>query len=466
LLHYQNRILSKGYQPSFYSSPGYPTHASDQKPWVLNHPGERAQQIWASSLYLKTNFGINIGYGVIYNEPSIATTILSDDVKALGPRFIAQGLATQIQYAEAVAPQTDWGYITPVLSDPDMWPYVGRISYHNYGTADPYRSYLRDFGSAKGLTTAQTEMGNPTFDDLYADLTLAGVTYWEVAYSGVNTLVANAGLTAFTPSGTYFRLRELMHYVRPGAVRVGAVSSVPSLRALAFLQTGKLTVVMENVSSSTQTVNLSGLPPGSYGLSQAVSGASSFQELGIRTVGTNGLLTVTNVAANSAVTTLYPYAGTNQPPTIEIWGANPGYVVAPTNSATLSAVASDPELATLKYNWSVTNQPAGANAVFVNSNAATTIVNGLTVAGTYVFNVNVSDGTNISSQPLYLSVYNSNPPPVLGETGFRIAAPYGLVFGIPSGTTHALGFPISQTATSQGEARGVWSVSLPGQTPG
>ena len=74
LVHYQNRILAEGYQPSFYSSPGYPTHASDQKPWVMNHPGERAQQIWASSLYLKTNYGINISYAVIYNEPSMAST--------------------------------------------------------------------------------------------------------------------------------------------------------------------------------------------------------------------------------------------------------------------------------------------------------------------------------------------------------------------------------------------------------
>ena len=86
----------------------------------------------------------------------------------------------------------------------------------------PYRTYLRDFGSAKRLTTAQTEMGNPTFDDLFSDLTLAGVSYWEVAYSANATLVPSAGLTGFTPSSTYFRLRQLMHYVRPGAVRIGS----------------------------------------------------------------------------------------------------------------------------------------------------------------------------------------------------------------------------------------------------
>ena len=468
LVYYQNRIFAEGFQPSFYSSPGYPTHASDLKPWVMNHPGERAQQIWASALFCKTNYGLNINYGVIYNEPSIASTILADDIKALGPRFPAHGLTTRSQYAEAVAPQTDWNYITSELSDPDLWPSVGRISFHNYGTADPYRTYLRDFGKAKGLTTAQTEMGNPSFDDLFSDLTLAGVSYWEVAYSAQSTLTPDAGLTGFTPSNTYFRLRELTHYVRPGAVRVGTAASDPLFHVLAFSESGKITTVIENTSGSAQTVNLSGLPPGSYGLSKAGVGVTSFQELGIRTVAADGTLMLTNVAGGSAVTTLYPYSGTNQPPTIEVWSASPGYVVAPTNTATLSVTASDPELDALTYRWSVTNQPAGANAVFANSNAATTVVSGLTVAGTYVFNVNVSDGTNISSKQIYLAVYDANPPPVLGQTGFRIAAPYGLVFGDPSGTTHAtIELPtssaivqagISDLANSTFNGRGTWSL--------
>ncbi|HEX3628072.1 MAG TPA: putative Ig domain-containing protein [Verrucomicrobiae bacterium] len=468
LIHYQNRILGEGYQPSFYSSPGYPTHASDQKPWVMNDPGERAQQIWASSLYLKKTYGLNINYCVIYNEPGFTYSILADDVKTLGPRMAAQGLATSVQYAEAVAPQTDWGYIMPVMSDPDLWRYVGRISYHNYGTADPYRTYLGEYAAAKSLTTAQTEMGNPTFDDLYSDLTLAQVTYWEVAYSANATLAPNPGLTGFKPSGTYFRLRQLMHYIRPGALRIGALSSDPSARVLAFLQNSNVTTVIENTSTSAQNVNLSALPPGTYGLSQSPSGATSFQELGIRAVGANGLLTITNMPGNSTVDTLYPYPGTNMPPTIEVWGANPGFLVAPTNAVTLSAMASDPQLYPLTYRWSVTNQPAGANAVFANSNAATTVVSGLTVAGTYVFNVNAGDGVNTSSQQVYLAVYDSTPPPVLGSTGFRIAAPYGLVFGPPTNTTHAiielptssvtLQAGISDLENSDFTGRGTWSL--------
>ncbi|HEY3916066.1 MAG TPA: putative Ig domain-containing protein [Verrucomicrobiae bacterium] len=473
LLHYQNHILAEGFQPSFYSSTGYPTDASALKPWVMNHPGERAQQIWASALYLKTNFGINISYSVIFNEPSMAYTILADDIKALGPRFITNGLATQVQYAEAVAPQTDWGYITPVQNDPDMWPWVGRISYHDYGTADPYRSFLRDYGGAKGLTTAQTEMANPTFDDLYNDLTLAGVSYWEVGYSGNVTLVPSAGLSSFTPSGTYFRLRQVIHYVRPGAMRIGCISSDPTLHVLAFATNGTVTTIIEN-TAATQTVNLSGLPPGAYGLSQSPSGASAFQELGVRTVGAGGTLTLTNVIGSSEVTTLYPYSAPNHPPTIMTWVSNPGYLAAPTNTATLSVTANDAELDPLTYRWSVSSQPSGANALLAAMTNATTAVSGLTIPGTYVFNISVSDPYNPTSRQLYLNVYATNPPPVLGQTGFRFAAPYGLVFGAPSGTTHAivelpassatLQVGISDLANSDFTGRGTWS--LVSQPPG
>ena len=258
-----------------------------------------------------------------------------------------------------------------------------------------------------------------------------------------------------------------MHYVRRGAVRIGAAASDPSLHVLAFAMGGAVTVIIDNTSSSAQTVNLSGLPPGNYGLSRAQSGGSSFLELGLQTVGAGGTLTL-SVNGGSAVTALYPYSGPNHPPTIMTWGTSPGYVVAPTNTATLSVTANDAELDPLTYHWSVTSQPAGANAMLATPTNTTTTVSGLTVAGTYVFNVDVKDAMNTSSKKVYLVVYDSNPSPVLGQTGFRIAAPYGLVFGDPSGTTHAnielptssatLQVGISDLANSDFTGRGQWSV--------
>ena len=83
-------------------------------------------------------------------------------------------------------------------------------------------------------------MADPTFDDLYSDLTLAGVSYWEVAYSGTETLTNNSGLTAFTPPGTVSRLRQLIHYVRLLACRcASAASSDPSIRVLCAFSAGQ-----------------------------------------------------------------------------------------------------------------------------------------------------------------------------------------------------------------------------------
>jgi len=469
LVYFKNRVIAEGYTPSFYSSPGYPTHATDLKPWIMYHPGERALQLWANALYLKNTYGLTINYAVIYNEPSspITSAILADDIKALGPRFTSHGLSTMSQFAEAVAPQNDWNFITPVDSDAALWPYVGRLSYHNYGTADPYRTYIRDFGLFKGIRRAQTEMGNPTFDDLYSDLTLGGVSYWEVAYAGPNTLVPSNGLTSFTPSSTYFRLRELMHYVRPGAIRIDAIPNDNMLSVLSFLQGSAITTIIENKNAGTKTVHLSGLPAGTYGLSRAVSSGTSFTELGVQTVGAGGTLDI-SVNGGSAVTTLYPKTIANMPPTIMTWGTNPGYLVSPAATTTLSVTASDPELATLTYQWTLISNPAGATPLIASPSAASTSVSGLSVAGTYVFNVSVSDGTNTVSKKVYICAYSSTPQPVLGSAGFRINTPYGLVFDNPGDTTHAiielptssvtLQVGISDLANSNFSGAGTWSL--------
>ena len=103
---------------------------------------------------------------------------------------------------------------------------MGRMSYHHYGNADPYRAYIREFSKGKGIRTAQTEMDPNDVNDLYADLTLGGVSYWETSYSFSNILRANAGHTTYTPAGSYFPLRQVLHYVRPGACGSGPLRAI------------------------------------------------------------------------------------------------------------------------------------------------------------------------------------------------------------------------------------------------
>jgi hypothetical protein len=469
LVYYKNKILAKGYQPNFYSSPGYPTNATNQKPWVMYHPGERAQQVWASALYMHDTYGIDINYDVIYNEPTglITPAILADDIKALAPRLTSHGLTTRSQYAEAVNPQIDWNFITAVQTDSVLWTDVGRLSYHNYGTADPYRANIYNFGLSKGLTTAQTEMDSPTFDDLYNDMTLGGVSYWEIGYSATNTLQADSGLTAFTPSATFFRMRQAIHYVSPGSVRIAAATSDALLHVLSFVKGGAVTTIIDNTNAGSKVISITGLPAGSYGLSRAMPGGTTFQELGIQTVGVSGTITLT-VNGGSWITTLYPYAGTNHPPDITTFVAHPGFLVLPAASTTLSASANDAELDPLNHVWTLVSSPAGAAPVISSPNAYITAVTGMSVAGTYVFDIAVNDGTSTTSRQVYIVVYASSPSPVLGQAGFRIGSPYGLVFDNPGDTTHAnIELPTSSVTLQAGisdiqgsdfTGRGTWTL--------
>jgi len=58
-------------------------------------------------------------------------------------------------------------------------------------------------------------------------------------------LFQTRGLLRSLRPALIFRLRQLMHYVRPGAVRIAALSSDPSLHVLAFTSNGAVTTIIE-----------------------------------------------------------------------------------------------------------------------------------------------------------------------------------------------------------------------------
>lgn len=432
MVHFRDRVLAQGFAPSFYSSTNYASLSTNQKPWVQSHPGERAQQIWANAQYWHDHHGLDMNYAVVINEPTAPWTaqVIADVIKALAPRCAERGLITKAQFPECVAPQTSWQYITAVRNDTDLWRNVGRVSYHDYGTEDPYRSYIRAFGDSIGLPTAQTERDPANIDNLFDDLVKGGVSYWEVAYTGGSTVNGNAGYTSFSPTRYYYRVRQLLHYVRPGGVRKGAIVSDSLVRVLPFKRNDALTTVVYNTASQTRTVTVEGIPAGRYGVSIAAPSVIAFQELGIRTIGDDHATTVTVPAGNAL--TIYPYAGSNLPPTVETWGSTPGVLHAPTSTAQLYITANDPERDSLTYHWSLVSQPAGASAAIANQQSATATASGLTVEGTYVFGVVVGDGAATVSKKVYLIVYTHNQPPTLGFTGFRLASPYGVVLDAPN----------------------------------
>ena len=155
-----------------------------------------------------------------------------------GTRLQAAGYPTRLEFPEAVNADAAWNFVQAAQGDLRLWPYVGLISWHLYGS-NTQRPALLAFAQTKGIPTGQTEFLSATSNDLIDDLTLGNASYWEKY--GINGGPADANAyvnvalsgSSFSFSSSYFRFRQFFHYVRPGAVRVAATSVDPAVRAVA-----------------------------------------------------------------------------------------------------------------------------------------------------------------------------------------------------------------------------------------
>ncbi|MBN1959971.1 MAG: hypothetical protein JW841_03425 [Deltaproteobacteria bacterium] len=146
-------------------------------------------------------------------------------------------------------------------TEPDFWPHIGLLDYHLYNDPNaPERSLIRDFGFNNGIPTAMTEyylVGG--IDKVYDDFVLGGVSIWDVTTSSGTVFGSDANgvsyLDCLAHKAKYWGLRQLMHYVWPGAERIDATSDNTNLKTLAFEKGGKITVILINKTGSAQTVN-------------------------------------------------------------------------------------------------------------------------------------------------------------------------------------------------------------------
>ncbi len=398
--------------------------------WLLDNPDEYAEYAIACLLRLKTKHGIVANAWSVCNEAgnnnAFGPQVMARMIRALGPRLAAEGLPTRIQFSEGVNSGVTWRYIQAVKDDAEVWKHIGMVSYHLYGDRTK-RPLIRDFAIERKLPTAQTEFMGTRVDDLYEDLTEGGVSYWEhyVICGQGNQVPSGCYLavrhdrTSFIRYGQYWRFRQIMHYVRPGALRVDARCDDPAIRPLAFLAGEKAMVVLLNTAQGSRpaTITVAGLPTGAYGVSRAV-GQRPYEELGVRKVDDSGKTEI-GIAADTVVT-VYPHPGGNTPPTLTAWEARPSFLTRPAERAQLLAEATDAEGDRVAFTWSVKAQPAGAAAGLASPSAARTDVTGLSQPGDYVFAVSASDGRAASQRDVFLRIHAANEPPVIVDLHNRL----------------------------------------------
>jgi len=399
--------------------------------WLLGSPAEFAEYATSLLLYLKNTHRLQADYYVICKDAGdsadnpFEVPVVAKLTKAFGTRLRALGLSTKVLFPECHDANPCWKFIHAVRDDKELWSSVGMVGYHLYGgeARNTDRPNIRDFALAKGLPIGHAGSDGINLDTLYDDLALGDVSYWSiVGLGGPQTggaFYIHLDNASFSRGGQYWQYRQVMHYVRPGAVRIEAVSDTPAIRALAFVHKDRTTVVLINNTPPLQprTVKLQNLPPGDYGVCRCV-GSRPYEELGIKHVGDDGALTVDLPA--DCVLTVYPHPTKNLPPTVVEWKAEPNFLKTPASRVRLWAAAQDPELDRLSYSWSVTKQPLGANAVLVDPRSATTEASRLTVPGRYTFTVTVSDGVNEVRREVLLNVYAGNQPPMLIDVHNRL----------------------------------------------
>jgi len=428
---FKRRVEANGDPFELWLSPSFFRGGSsgDVPAFLLHSPGEYAEYATSFIRYLKDKHGIETAHYAICNEAgnnnAFRPAVVAEMTKVLGAKMKALGLPTKGQFSDGVNARVTWRYIQAAKDDPEVWKYVDVLSYHWYGGKNQEAmAKIRDFARQKGMSTAQSEFMHLRIDHLYDDLTLGGVSYWSIyglggPGPGGQNYYFHLNNTSFSRGRQFWNFRQVMHYARPGAVRIEATSDTPAIRPLAFEHKGRTTVVLINTTPPhrARAVRVRHLPPGRYGLCQTL-GTRPYQELGVRTADASGGLAVT-VPPNS-ILTVYPHPGTNLPPTVTAWEARPNYLTAPASRAMLSAAAQDPERDALSFSWSVAGQPEGAKAALADPKAPTTSATGLTVPGLYTFTVAVSDGANTVARNVPLNVYDGNQPPMLIDVHNRI----------------------------------------------
>jgi hypothetical protein len=219
-------------------------------------------------------------------------------------------------------------YADPLLAVPGAAQALTTLSFHRYDS--PPASVVGGldlYAKNRGLKLDMSEWINATVDTLIEDLTVGHVSSWQkwalanrTGRSNPQAFYYQADLSnpaspGFSLAPNTAFLAQYFRYVRLGAVRIAAQSSVATRLPVAFINAngGYVVVVKTNAGTGAGAVTLSGLPAGPYGV-RTVNFAEQATDLADVAATPAGTLTLT---LPEGFTTLYR-KGTITPPPVAV----------------------------------------------------------------------------------------------------------------------------------------------------
>ena len=235
---------------------------------------------------LKSKYGITADALELLNEPentSWSGTQIGQALVAAKAKLVAAGYGGLNYIGPSPSSAGNMqSMANAMLAVPGAAAALTTLSYHRYdGPGSGTIAALAAYAQSKGLQLDMSEWINATADTLIEDLTVGNVASWQKwaiadrkeagrtnpqAFYYLDDLSTTPPTITLAPNTAF--LVPYFRYVRQGAVRVAAQSSVTARRPVAFINVnGSYVVVVKTAAGTgTKTVTLSGLPPGPYGV--------------------------------------------------------------------------------------------------------------------------------------------------------------------------------------------------------
>jgi hypothetical protein len=283
ILPVKARVEAAGDPMTVYVS--YDLRSSLTPPFLLR-PEEYAEMAVTFLRHVKAKYALEPDYWSVLNEPGNHRPgnprLCAELTAAAGRRIAAAGLRTKMSGPECVTVAQAADYLRAMEETPGALEHFRQITYHLYhGGAEDVgaRNAVRDWAKRLKVTAAQTEWMEATDLDVarhvHLCLTEADATVWD--RFGADLFFAlryeewldpkSDGRKDLPLSSTAWHIRQFSRHIRPGAVRVGLTGGTETVKGVAFLprKEERPVVVLLNLSEKAQTIEIDGLPAGTYG---------------------------------------------------------------------------------------------------------------------------------------------------------------------------------------------------------